>query len=310
MSPIREALSCDVTSVTQTEWDDLTEVLDLNSIKTNQDLSGTPTEQYYSSDGIFTHLQDGADYHPMLKYLEEAELELKCLAFESSFDFTNPEGENHCEIHSITQGSGITLPETDTTDDTTDDNPDDTTDETEDICEASPATSIVSYGYNKVLDNMDTEVAPTGRPIQVGYQLVGTTAYVSDQNKREWALIFSLMSPIREALSCDVTSVTQTEWDDLTEVLDLNSIKTNQDLSGTPTEQYYSSDGIFTHLQDGADYHPMLKYLEEAELELKCLAFESSFVFTNPEGDDHCEIHSITQGSGITLPEADTTDDN
>ncbi len=60
-----------------------------------------------------------------------------------------------------------------TPDDTTDDNPDDTTDETEDICEASPAASVVSYGYNKVLDNMDTEVAPTGRPIQVGYQLVG-----------------------------------------------------------------------------------------------------------------------------------------
>ncbi len=178
-----------------------------------------------------------------------------------------------------------------------------------DICEASPAASIVNYGYNKVLDELDTEVAPTGRPIQVGDYLTSISDYVSDQNTREWALIFSLMSPIREALSCDVTSVTQTEWDDLTEVLDLNSIKTNQDLSGTPTEQYYSSDGIFTHLQDGADYHPMLKYLEEAELELKCLAFESSFDFTNPEGDDHCEIHSITQGSGITLPEADTTDD-
>ena len=45
----------------------------------------------------------------MMKYLEEAELELKCLAF-TNFDFTNPEGENHCEIHGIAQGSGLLIP--------------------------------------------------------------------------------------------------------------------------------------------------------------------------------------------------------
>ena len=41
--------------------------------------------------------------------LEEAELELKCLAFKD-FDFTNPEGRNHCEAHNIEVGSGINLP--------------------------------------------------------------------------------------------------------------------------------------------------------------------------------------------------------
>ena len=45
----------------------------------------------------------------MLKYLEEAELELKCLAFKN-FDFTNPEGENHCVVHGLAQGSGLLIP--------------------------------------------------------------------------------------------------------------------------------------------------------------------------------------------------------
>ena len=45
----------------------------------------------------------------------------------------------------------------------------------------------------------------------------------------------------------------------------------------------------------------MMKYLEEGELELKCIAFKG-FDFTNPEGDDHCAIHSLPVGSGLVLP--------
>lgn len=45
----------------------------------------------------------------------------------------------------------------------------------------------------------------------------------------------------------------------------------------------------------------MMKYLEEAELELKCLAFKG-FNFTNPEGDNHCVIHGLAEGSGLKLP--------
>jgi hypothetical protein len=45
----------------------------------------------------------------------------------------------------------------------------------------------------------------------------------------------------------------------------------------------------------------MMKYLEEAELELKCIAFQD-FDFTNPEGDDHCAIHGLPAGQGLTLP--------
>jgi hypothetical protein len=49
------------------------------------------------------------DLHPMMKYLEEAELELKCLAF-TQFDFTNPDGDNHCQTHNLDEGSGLVLP--------------------------------------------------------------------------------------------------------------------------------------------------------------------------------------------------------
>jgi hypothetical protein len=44
-----------------------------------------------------------------MRYLEEAELELKCLAFQD-FDFTNPEGGNYCVENGIDSGSGIVLP--------------------------------------------------------------------------------------------------------------------------------------------------------------------------------------------------------
>jgi hypothetical protein len=101
---------CDIETTGENEWAELTEVLDLNTIKTTQSLTGTPKEQFYSSDGIYDHLKnDGEDFHPTMKYLEESELELKCLAF-TDFNFTNPEGENHCEIHNLDQGSGLVLP--------------------------------------------------------------------------------------------------------------------------------------------------------------------------------------------------------
>lgn len=46
---------------------------------------------------------------------------------------------------------------------------------------------------------------------------------------------------------------------------------------------------------------PMMKYLEEAELELKCIAFQD-FDFTNPEGNDPCAIHGLPVGQGLALP--------
>ena len=110
MMPIRDAIICDLDKASLTLWQTLTAILRLNNIKTVQALSGTPQDQVYSNDGIYEHLtKDGPDQNAMMKYLEGAELELKCLAF-INFDFTNPEGANHCVIHDLAQGSGLLIP--------------------------------------------------------------------------------------------------------------------------------------------------------------------------------------------------------
>jgi len=161
--------------------------------------------------------------------------------------------------------------------------------------ELDPAT--VSYGFNQVLNEAGAAQAPQGKPLQEGWTLAKTANEITDHNSREYARVAAWMMPIRDALMCDIATLEKTEWLALTEVLTINGIKTSQDLSGTPMEQTYSSDGIYDHLKEsGPDTHPMLKYLEEAELELKCLAFEG-FDFTNPEGDDHCQIHGLKAGT-------------
>ena len=160
---------------------------------------------------------------------------------------------------------------------------------------------LVSFGYNAVIGADGALKPPQGRPLQEGDTLVRTVAEVTGSNAAAYARVAAFMMPIRDALMCDLAVTSEEEWLALTRVLTLNGIKTTQDLSGTPPEQYYSTDGIFEHLQDGADFHPMMKYLEEAELELKCLAFVG-FDFTNPEGDNHCAIHGLEEGSGLVLP--------
>lgn len=171
----------------------------------------------------------------------------------------------------------------------------------DDDCGHDVDPAVVELGFNEVVDVNGIVKAPTGAPLQEGDTLRSVAEEVTDHNSVAYAQIASLMMPIRDALMCDITTISNSDWQALTEVLDLNNIKTTQDLSGTPPEQFYSSDGIFDHLQDGADFHPMMKYLEEAELELKCLAFVD-FDFTNPEGDNHCEIHDLDQGTGLALP--------
>ncbi len=142
---------------------------------------------------------------------------------------------------------------------------------------------------------------PQGRPLQEGDRLRATADRVLDANRVVYAQIASFMMPIRDALMCDLDQFTEPAWLELTEILTLNGIKTEQDLSGSPPEQVYSTAGIFEYLRAGEGFHAMMKFLEEAELELKCLAFEN-FNFTNPEGDNHCEIHGLIEGSGLQLP--------
>jgi hypothetical protein len=160
---------------------------------------------------------------------------------------------------------------------------------------------IVSFGFNEVVGADGVVKTPQGRPLQEGDTLVRATAEVTVPNGAAYARVAAFMMPIRDALMCDIAATTAAEWEELTRVLTLNGIKTTQDLTGTPPEQYYSTDGIFDHLREGDDFNAMMKYLEEAELELKCLAFVD-FDFTNPEGDNHCRIHGLAEGSGLVLP--------
>ena len=162
--------------------------------------------------------------------------------------------------------------------------------------------SIVSLGQNAVFSESGEVQPAQGRPIQEGWTLGRSAESITDHNEREYARVASYMMPIRDAIMCDLDETSLTLWQTLTAILRLNNIKTVQDLSGTPKEQVYSSDGIHQHLtNDGPDYNAMMKYLEESELELKCLAF-INFDFTNPEGANHCEIHGLAQGSGLVIP--------
>ena len=162
--------------------------------------------------------------------------------------------------------------------------------------------NIVTLGQNVVLSETGTVQPPQGRPIQEGWTLGRSTESITDHNERECARIASYMMPIRDAIICDLDKASLTLWQTLTAILRLNNIKTVQALSGTPQDQVYSNDGIYEHLtKDGPDQNAMMKYLEEAELELKCLAF-INFDFTNPEGANHCVIHDLAQGSGLLIP--------
>ena len=162
--------------------------------------------------------------------------------------------------------------------------------------------SIVALGENVVLNEAGVTQAPQGQPIQDGWTLARSAATITVHNEREYARIAAFMMPIRDALICDLAATTLAAWQNLTAILRINNIKTVQDLSGPLNEQVYSTDGIYEHLTtDGADENAMLKYLEEAELELKCLAFVG-FDFTNPDGANHCVTHGLAQGSGLVIP--------
>jgi len=162
--------------------------------------------------------------------------------------------------------------------------------------------AIVAFGENVVLDETGAEQLPQGRPIAEGWTLDRAAETVTDHNKREYARVASYMMPIRDALICDLATSTLSAWQALTAILRLNNIKTVQNLSGTLMDQVYSTDGIYEHLTtDGPDENAMLKYLEEAELELKCLAF-IDFDFTNPDDENHCAIHGLAEGSGLIIP--------
>jgi len=161
--------------------------------------------------------------------------------------------------------------------------------------------SIISYGYNLVVDENGNALTPRGAPLQDGEKLILAEEYQSDHNVREYARIFTIMAPIRDAILYHFEEMTREEWLEITEVLTLNKIKTKHadKING---RSILSTEQVYDYVVSGkAEGSPVMRYLEEAGLELKCLAFKD-FNFTNPEGNNHCIEHNIDVGSGIKIP--------
>ena len=161
--------------------------------------------------------------------------------------------------------------------------------------------SLVSYGNNLVVDESGNVLSPQAAPLQGGEQLVYTEDYQNDNNVREYARIFTIIAPIRDAILYHFEEMTREEWLEVTAILTINGIKT-ADAAEINGWSILSTEQVYDYVASGnAEGSPVMRYLEEAELELKCLAFQD-FDFTNPEGKNHCIEQNIEIGAGIKLP--------
>ena len=100
-------------------------------------------------------------------------------------------------------------------------------------------TAIVQLGFNVVLDESGAAQQPQGRPLQEGWTLGESSTEIDDHNSREYGRIAAYMMPIRDALICDIAILDKADWMSMTQILTLNNIRTQQDLSGLPPEQVY-----------------------------------------------------------------------
>jgi len=140
-----------------------------------------------------------------------------------------------------------------------------------------------------------------GAPLVGGEQLILTDDYQDDENMREYVRIYTIMAPIRDTILCHFEETTREEWLAITAILTMNNIKT-EDAAEISGPSILSTEQVYDYIVGGqAEGSPVISYLEEAGLELKCLAFKD-FDFTNPEGGTHCEEHNLEVGSGIELP--------
>jgi len=162
-------------------------------------------------------------------------------------------------------------------------------------------SSDISYGYNFVVDHDGNLLSPRATPLEGGEQLVLTDEYQEDLNTREYARVMSIMAPIRDAILYHFGEMSRPEWLAITEVLAINGIKL-EDADVVDGRAVLSTVQVYDYIATGeAEVSPVARYLEEAGLELKCLAFEN-FDFTNPEGANPCVDHGLDQGSGIITP--------
>ena len=161
--------------------------------------------------------------------------------------------------------------------------------------------SLISYGYNLVVDGEGDVLTPRGAPLHGGEQLIVTDEYQDDHNMREYARIYTIMAPIRDTILYHFEETSKGEWLAITEVLTINNIKT-EDATEINGRSILSTEQVYDYIAAGnAEGSPVMRYIEEAGLELKCLAFKD-FDFTNPQGVNHCEGHDIEVGSGIITP--------
>jgi|GEM_PF-579019 hypothetical protein len=161
--------------------------------------------------------------------------------------------------------------------------------------------NLISYGYNAVLNSEGEVVEPTAAPLEGGESMVLIIVYEEDVNTREYARVVSIMAPIRDAILYHFEETTRDTWLELTAVLTLNDIKVD-DAPAMNGQAILSTPQVYDYVASGnAQGSPVARYLEEAELELKCLAFQG-FDFTNPEGVNHCAENGFNSGSGIKFP--------
>jgi len=156
------------------------------------------------------------------------------------------------------------------------------------------------YGYGIVIDREGRRLRPSGRPLEGGEQLLRTSNYQNDPNIRAYAQVVLIMAPIRDALLYRLEALTYDKWKKVTRLLTLNGIKINQASNLNP-RSILSSSQVYEYAKSRPrEGSPVMRYLEEAELELKCLTFVN-FNFVNPEGRNHCEEQGIHQGKGLRL---------
>ncbi len=164
--------------------------------------------------------------------------------------------------------------------------------------------SKVSYGYNQVVDPKGQVLRPGGRPLQGGERLILTKEYQKDVNVREYARVFTYMAPIRDALLYNFDNTTKKEWLELTQILKINKIKTTP-AQGIGPRTVLSIEQVYDYIkQRPREGSPVMRFLEEAELELKCLALDPS---KSPIGGgqnmtQHCQEHGKPIGSGLKIP--------
>lgn len=162
----------------------------------------------------------------------------------------------------------------------------------------------VSYGYNKVVDRRGQGLRPGGRPLQGGERLILTTEYQKDVNVREYARVFTYIAPIRDALLYNFDNTTKKEWLELTQVLKINQIKTVP-AQGNGPRTILSIEQVYEYIKRRPrEGSPVMRFLEEAELELKCLALDpaKSPVGGGQNMSQHCQKHGKPIGSGLKIP--------